>query len=178
MLSSTEEAIAPFPSRPRHPLQPLLLENPRQIDLARAGSDIDRSSALDRSPLPDLEDDVKQENNRRSQVSLEERQNLLAGGHLAVSNRPSADPELRDQHEAVEDEANVRADDSGLRLERQLVQTAALLLPRGAEANVTQAGREPGEDQTETADGKHPGESFGLGILARCYDEAKEAEGG
>jgi hypothetical protein len=177
LLTSAEESIPPLPSRPRHPLDSLLLQNPRQIDLARTSSNVNRSSALNRSLLPELETDITQNDNRSSEVSLPERQNLLTSGHVTITNRPSADPELRYQHKTIEDKANVRPNDSGLRLERQLIQMATLFLPRRAEADVAQADGEPSQNQTETADGEHPGEGFGLGIVAGCYDEAEEAEG-
>jgi hypothetical protein len=175
---SAEKSIPPLPSRPRHPLDPLLLKDPRQIDLARASSDINRSSALDRSPLPELETNTKQNNNRSSKVSLPERQGLLTSTHIAIPNRPSADPKLCNEYKTVENKPNIRSNDTSLRLERQLVQAATLFLPGGPEADVTQADREPGQDQAEAADGEHPGEGFGLGVVAGRYDEAEQAEGG
>ena len=112
-----EEPIPPLPRRPSLSLNPLLLEDPRQINLARARGNINRCRALNRSSLPHLEHNVKQDHHRSGEVRLEETQHLLADGHILVAHWPSTDPELRDEYEAVEDETDIRAYDARLRFE-------------------------------------------------------------
>ena len=117
---------------------------------------------------------VEQQNNRGSEVAGEEGLDQFSSGHIGVANGGESNPELSDQHQTVEDEANPGADHTGLGLEGQLVQAVALGLPATAETNMREADGAPGEDGRKTRDGHHPAKSNGL--LVRSSQEAEETQ--
>ena len=67
------------------------------------------------------------------------RAGLLADG-------PDGDPKLRNEDETVEEEAEPRAENSGLRSVGEIVEGVATLLPSLAEADVSQTDGAPSED--------------------------------
>lgn len=131
----------------------------------------------DRSALPDLVKEVERDDDGEGEVDGEEVLDELAGRHFAVADGCETGPELGDQDENVEDEADPRADDTRLAAESKLVQRVALSLPALAEADVGEADGHPGEDGRQTGDGKHPGKSLVLnhGVGG---EESKETEDG
>lgn len=126
--------------------------------------------------IPELVREVKGQNDGSSQVTREEGIHQLRGSLLLVANGGETDPELGDQHEAVENEADPGTDDTGLRAERQLIQGVSLSLPGAAEPNVSEADGAPGEDGRETGDSHHPCE--GDSLLVRGSQEAKQTDDG
>lgn len=94
------------------------------------------------------------------------------GGVLTVTgvatavllNGPQADPELRDEHKRIEQEAEPGADDAALRREGELADAVAVGLPGLAEPDVRQADGPPGEDGRQPRNGEEPLQDVGLGL--------------
>ena len=126
--------------------------------------------------VPDLVAEVHDDDDGGGEVGLEEVLGELRGRHAGVADRREAGPELRDEYQAVEDEAAPRADHAGLRPERELVERVALGLPALPEADVREADGSPREDGGEAREGQHPGK--GHLLLRRGGDECNETEGG
>jgi len=122
--------------------------------------------------------DVADQHDGEGEICLEPALDALTRRHVRVADRSEAGPELRDQDEDVEDEADVGAVDGGLRLVRQLVERVALQLPGAPEPDVAQADGGPVEDGGEARDGEHPVEGLRARVTARRDDVTDEAEGG
>ena len=74
-------------------------------------------------------------------------------GHVFRVDRRRADPELRDNDEAIERKADIRAGDAKVRPEGQLAGLVPARGPGAAEADVAEADGAPGEDGGEARDG-------------------------
>ena len=104
----------------------------------------------ERRTVRDLVCDIERQDDRKREIQSEEILHQLARAHGLVAQRRERGPELRDQHEDVEDEADPGPDDAGLRAEGELVERAALHAPAFAEPDVCEADAAPGEDGGET----------------------------
>jgi len=82
------------------------------------------------------------------------------------------------KNEDVEDEADPRAYDTGLRAKRKLVESVSLLLPGTAETDVCETDRAPGEDGRQTREGVQPVQSCAGSRLAASNNVAEETEHG
>ena len=129
-------------------------------------------------PIRNLIHDVADQHDGECEIRLEPALDALTRRHVRVADGREAGPELRDQDEDVEDEADVGAVDGGLRLVRQLVERVALQLPGAPEPDVAQADGGPVEDGGEARDGEHPVEGLRARVAARRDDVADEAKGG
>ncbi|KFX96133.1 hypothetical protein O988_05469 [Pseudogymnoascus sp. VKM F-3808] len=114
--------------------------------------------------------------NRRSQVPQEETSCLRPRGHITISHGKRPSPELRCEHEAVEDESDPATHHTGLRDERKFVQRAPLNVPGAAEADVREADGGPCENGAESREGEHPVEDGVL--LVAVGGVGDEAESG
>ncbi|KAH0551053.1 hypothetical protein GP486_007595, partial [Trichoglossum hirsutum] len=120
--------------------------------------------------------DVADDDDGGGEVGLEEVLCALGGGHAGVADGGEAGPELGDEHEAVEAEADPRADDAGLGAEGELIEGVALDKPALAEADVAQADGAPGEDGREARQREHPREGLALGFRVGGREVGEETE--
>jgi len=176
MYRLTEEFVSLLPCWPLSLLGSLLGDELGNVELADTSVQVHVVAADEGCALPELVNDVEQNNNRSGKVDFEEALNLLAGSHVSIPDGEASSPELCDQHETVKEETDPGADDAGLRLEGQLIKSVALSLPSLAESDVGEADTAPCEDGTETRKGQHPVESVGL--LARTSKESEKSENG
>lgn len=100
----------------------------------------------ERRAIRDLVCDIEHQDDRKREIQPEEIPYQLARTHGLVAQRRARGPELRDQHEDVEGEANPGPDDAGLRAEGELVERVALHAPAFAEPDVCEADAAPGAD--------------------------------
>ena len=145
-ITLTEKLIRPFPSRPGRAVSLLVGDQFRDIQISNTGVEIHVIRPDERRPVIELVRDVKDDHRRRREVDLEERLRLRCGREFMVADRPGAGPELGDEDQAVEDEADPGANDAGLAAEGELVEGVALLRPASPEADVGEADAAPGED--------------------------------
>ena len=124
---------------------------------------------------PEFIHDVEKDDNRRSKVGAEEVLNKLTRRHGRVSDRGETGPELGDEYEYVEDEADPGANHARLRAESKLVESVALDAPPFTEADMCQADGSPGEDGRQAGKGEHPVE--GVARLARRCQEGEQSDG-
>ena len=172
------DLINALPLRPLRPLQAIRLNQRRAIQLPAPRNQIHIPRAHERRAEVNLIRDVESDYYREGQVIEEESLHAGTRAERTVADLPSRGPELGDEHEYVEDEAEPRAVDADLRFEGQLVERVALQAPGAAEADVCQADGAPGEDGGESGEGVQPVEGGVGGGLAAADDEAEEAEDG
>lgn len=166
-----EHLVDAPPGRPGSLLSPLLGQQRSEIEFAAASNEIHILAAHDGGLVHELIDDVAGDDDWDGKVDGEE--DLSVG---LSTDGPDGSPELGDEDKAVEDEAEVGADDTRLRGEGELVESVALELPRATEPDMAEADGAPGEDGGETGESHHPGEGFAL--LGRGGEVAKETEEG
>ena len=80
----------------------------------------------ERRPVVNLVRDVGSYHHRRGKVGLEEIAHELRRRHVRIADGRKAGPELRDQDQDVEEEADPATDDAGLGAEGELVQCVSL----------------------------------------------------
>lgn len=115
---------------------------------------------------------VEEDDNGGGEVGLKEGADLSGSAQIAVCDWPCTGPELSNEYEDVEDEANPGAEDAWLAAESELVKGVALPLPSGAEANMRETDAAPGEDRGEARKRQHPVESGSL--LAGSSEEGEK----
>ena len=174
MPLSTKELISLFPLRPVRLLCPLFRHKLGQIQLPNTSTQIHVFSPHKRRPVIELVRDVECQHKGSSEIRLEEGFRQRRVRLLLVADRSKAGPELGNQDQDVEDEADPGADHSGLRAEGQFVQRVTLELPCPAEADMRQTDRAPRKDGTETTERDHPRE--GQLFFARSGEESQEAQ--
>ena len=128
----------------------------------------------ERRLVPKLVPQIAQHHDRRGEIVLKEVGDVLADALVAVAHGREARPELADQDQAVEAQAQPGADDAGLRGEGQLGELVALVAPGLPEADVAEADGGPGEDGAQAGRREQPGKGFLL--HRRRGDEGEEAE--
>lgn len=94
--------------------------------------------------------------------------------HLLPSYGEGADPELRDEDERVEREADVGSKDANLAGVCHFVEAPATGCPGAAEANVAEADGCPGEDCGEAGYGEQPLQDDAL--LFEVGEEGEDAQ--
>lgn len=173
---STNKVIPPLPLRPSLPLLPLRLQKLPDIQLPQPRPQIHLARPPHPRLVPPLIVHKHDEHDRRRQISEEEALDLAARAELLIAHRPRARPELRDEDEHVEDEADPAPGQPGLRDERQLVERVALQGPGPAEADVAETDRSPGEDARQAGERQHPVQHRPLISTVRAVrDESKRA---
>ena len=88
----------------------------------------------------------------QSQIGLEEALGIVQ----ALANGADGDVELGNQYDNVHDEAEPASVDTAGGFEGNLVQSVPVVLPRGAESNVSEADAAPGEERGEARQGEKP----------------------
>lgn len=171
-----EKLVELLPLGPSGLLCPLLVNQVLNVQVAATSVEVHLVRPDKLSTVVELVGDEKGQHDGGSQVAGEEGIHQLRGGLLLVADGSETNPELGDQHQAVEDETDPGANDTGLRAESQLIQAVALNLPGATESDVSEADGAPGEDGRETGDGHHP--SKGNSLLVRGSQEAEQTEGG
>ena len=133
------------------------------------------------SLVQDLVHNVKKKDDGEGEVGAEEVLDERLRGHVLVPDGREAGPELRDEHQHVEEKSDPGADDARLRAEGEFVERVALHAPALAEADMCQADGTPGEDGRQTGKCKHPVERFtglvGSGQVSEKSDDGGEADG-
>ena len=100
----------------------------------------------ERRTIPKLVGNVEDDDYRCRQIKLEKCFGLSAWCHGTIVYRPCSNPDLRDEHEAVEDEANPATDDTRLAAEGKLLKRMPLLFPSSSESDMGETDAAPGED--------------------------------
>lgn len=155
----------------------MLLRNQNgQIEISPAGIDIHVANPDKAGSKVQLVEDVEEQDDGHAHELEEEVPSDLAGGHGLPSDGEGADPELGNEDEDIEAEANVGADDADLGVVRHFAEAAAAGGPGAAEADVAEANGRPCEDGGEAGDGEQPVEHARL--LPEVGQEGKEAEEG
>lgn len=121
-------------------------------ELAAASVDIDLVSAEPTAALPDETADPEDDDDRESEVRLEEALGIVE----AATDGADGSVELGDEDDDVEGEAEVRAPDTTDGAEWDLVEAVALANPRSAEADVSKADGAPGEKCGKARQGEEP----------------------
>ena len=111
---------------------------------------------------PELIRQVKGQHEGRRHVCLEPITGVVPRRVVLPADGTEADPELRGEHEHVEQEADPGANDARLRAERQLVHRSALTCPCFSKTDVRQAYGTPRENGREPGHGEQPAEDFFL----------------
>lgn len=119
-------------------------------------------------------EDVEEEDDGDAHEFEEEILCDSAGGHVLPADGEGADPELGNEDEDVEDEADVGAYDADLRIVGHVVEAAAAGGPRAAEADVAEADGGPCEDGGEAGNGEEPVQHGAL--LFEIGEEGEEAD--
>jgi len=121
-----------------------------------AGVDVNLMSTERSASLPNQTDDVENDDDGKSQPSLEEAHGDFTSSHLLEAYRPNSDVELSDKDETQEDETEPRSVDTSSGGERKLLDRVTLNLPGLSESNVAHADGHPGEDGGKTRKGQEP----------------------
>lgn len=145
-----------FPRGPALLLFPLLGDEDGQVEIAAARVDVHVGDAHERGLVPEVVAEEEEDDDGGGEVDEEEALGEGGGGLGPVADGPGADPELRDEDEDVDDEAEPGAEDADLRPEGQLGDLVALVGPGAPEPDVREADRRPGEDGREPGDGDEP----------------------
>lgn len=122
------------------------------VHLTTTGVDIHLAGLEPTFTLPDVADDPEEEDDGSSKVRLKE--------GLGVEGL-DGNIELGNEHKNDEDETEPRTVDASNGLEGDLVQSVAVVLPGGTEANVGHADGAPGEQSGQTRQRLEPGEDDG-----------------
>jgi len=158
----TENFVYLLPGRPEGPFLPLHLQEPRKVELAAAGDQVDVLRPDDLGLEDDLVDEVRRHDDRERHIRLKEA--LDAG---LTAEREQRYPELHHKDREVEGQAQVGTEHAGLRDEGEVVEGVALDLPGAAEADVAEADGPPGEEGAQAGKGEEPGEHLVLDRAAR-----------
>ena len=133
---STEEFVDFLPLGPLALLLALFLNQSLDIQLPDARDQIHIVGAHDGSTEPEFVGEVECYGYGEREVHAEEALEAAGDGKLFHVDGGNGDIELRDKDEAVEEEADVGADDARLRAEGEFVEAMALGFPALAEADV------------------------------------------
>lgn len=164
-----EELVPLLPGGPGIALSLLLRKDGSEIELTTSSDQVHILCPEEGGLEPDLVRDVGDDEDRDGEVDGEE-----GLGIGLASKGPDGNPELGDEDNDVETEAEPGADEAGLGGEGELVEGVALDVPGATEANVSKADGAPGEDRGETRQCQHPVE--GLVLLAGGGEEGEETE--
>ncbi|KAG7758144.1 hypothetical protein KL911_001120 [Ogataea haglerorum] len=142
-----------------------------EVEVSSSGVDVDFLCAevQDKGPLPDHVEDVERNQHGHRQVGLEEVGRVRRAAHWE-----QRDPELCDQNEHVEKNTKVRADDTGLGREHELVGASASDGESSSESDVAEADGSPREHGRQSRKSEQPVEDFSF--LRRGGQETEQSE--
>ena len=114
-----EELVCLFPFWPCTPLDLLFRNQLLQIQISPARHDIHVARPHDLGLIKELIDHVEYNDDRKTEVGLEERLCLRPGANNRIPavrcDRGEADPELGDKDQDIKDEPNPATNNTGLR---------------------------------------------------------------
>lgn len=175
---SAKEFIDLLPLWPLASFLALFFNEGLDVEFANASDEIHVMRAHHGGAKPDFVGNVKSNGDGEGEVDAKEALETASGSEPVHIKGRDRDVELGDEDEAVEEEANVGADDAWLGAKSQFVEAVALDFPALAEANVCEADGEPGEDCGQGGEGEEPVEGLVLELTSCAGEEGEEAEGG
>ncbi len=123
---SAKEFVNLLPRRPIQPVGPFFGKESFDIHFSLAGENIHVPRPDDTRPHVQLVADVHDDDNGRGQIRLEKVDDEITRRVAGVPDGPETGPELRDQHEDIENQADPRPHDAHGAAEREFVERVAL----------------------------------------------------